>query len=75
MPIYNYQDEGGNVVEKFLSIAEAKDIIYIDNVKYTKMISCPNIVGRSWGKISKELTAKNKEAGDRGRSYWSKKLN
>lgn len=70
MPAYNFASDDGDVIERTFRMSEVPRSVTVDGKVYKRQFTAPSVVGMNWSGISRQLAAENKEAGDRGRSYW-----
>ena len=75
MPLFDYVKVDGTVIEMFFPSSKnaLETIIDEDGNTLTKKLSCPNLLGVSWGKISKQNTRNNIAAGKKGEKFWRSK--
>lgn len=77
MPLYVFETNDGQRIEKIFSVKDCpKSITLEDGTIAYKIITCPHIANsaETKAKIKKQQTQKNIDAGNRGRSFWKKQF-
>ena len=77
MPLYLFKKQNGQYIQLLYSINNCpKQIILWDGTIAKKQLTVPYLLGtpQTKYKIKQQQTKKNIDAGNRGRSYWTKKI-
>lgn len=81
MPLYLFRTDSGIEVERFYPMGKCPTSIDLDDGDVAKRVYAFNAINFSKGplssnaadKLKRDMTKRNKSAGERGRDYWKSK--